>query len=112
MERQEFQKKLKSWAPGRGAGEPYPGGGGPGLLKRHGTDRGADGAGVRLPGLPPGDRGGLCAREREEEEEAQLTLEEEDFLKQYQKELEYLTLLEEKELLELCEQAENTETAG
>ena len=51
---------------------------------------------------------GYVPAKREEEEEAQLTPEEEDFLKQYQKELEYLTLLGEEELLELCEQAENT----
>ena len=55
---------------------------------------------------------GYVPAKREEEEEAQLTPEEEDFLKQYQKELEYLTLLGEEELLELCEQAENTGDGG
>ena len=49
---------------------------------------------------------GYVPAKREEEAEAQLTPEEEDFLKQYQKELEYLTLLGEEELLELCEQGD------
>lgn len=55
---------------------------------------------------------GYVPAKREEEEEAQLTPEEEDFLKQYQKELDYLPLLGEEELLELCEQAENTGDGG
>ena len=55
--------------------------------------------------------GYVPARE-EAEEEAELTPEEQSFLEQYQKEMEYLTFLEEEELLELCREAEETGDGG
>lgn len=48
----------------------------------------------------------------DQEEEAQLTPEEENFLEQYQSELEYVTFLEEEALLELCREAEETGDGG
>lgn len=50
--------------------------------------------------------------QQEQEKEAPLTAEEEGFLKQYQEEIAYLTLLEEEELLELCREAEETGDGG
>lgn len=55
--------------------------------------------------------GYVPARE-EAEEEAELTPEEQSFLEQYQKEMEYLTFLEEEGLLELCREAEETGDGG
>ena len=50
--------------------------------------------------------GYVPAKEEREEKEAKLTPEEQEFLDQYRKELEYIVSLEEEELLELCRAAE------
>lgn len=50
--------------------------------------------------------------EEEPEEETPLTPEEEAFLERYEKEMEYLTFLEEEELLALCREAEEEGDGG
>ena len=56
--------------------------------------------------------GYVPAKEEAPEEETVLTPEEQEFLEQYQKELEYISFLEEEELLALCREAEESGDGG
>lgn len=55
---------------------------------------------------------GYVPAPEEQEEEAELTPEEQSFLEQYEKEMEYITFLEEAELAALCMEAEDTGDGG